>query len=451
MPRIALIASLLVVCVATARAATVSVYPTACSNIEVDPANYWDWTNPGQATASGGAWAQTTGTASFPYSNNLYCKFNASGVPDGATINDVKLGIEKKGSTNSGESDWKIQLMDDDGTTVVGTNQATGGEWPSSFTVVDYSGLWGLTFCANGSGDCSPSGNTNVKDTDFGSVVACQYSGPASSNCMVDSVLLTIDYTAPTATVGITSTPTETPTATPTATLTATSTPTDAPTSTPTITGTPTRTPTVTETPTKTPTHTRTATRTPTRTPTITLTPTRTPTPNWTATRTLGPTVTDSRNSPAEAWSFDGSDCRRDSQKLGSGPRVRAAFCRGTAGYFGAETDLQRTYNGSATTFTVSAIVLDSSLSGSVGGAIVCRCVNAGETVASWGSSSSWSINLAGRTKFEQVDASVTKACAGTCQRGTSRIAWRATVTTNDQPGLVGFINNQLSFTRTQN
>ena len=213
-----------------ASAATVTVSPTSCTNVEVD-ADYWDWQNTSQAVSDDGLGANTTVTSGFPHSNNLYCKFNASGVPDGATINDVSFAVDKQGSTNTGESDWKAQIMDDDGTTVVGTNQAAAGEWPSSpsWGVTTYAGLWGLTFCAASAGDCPTAGHTNVKDADFGFVIAIQYSGGASSTAQVDTVQLTIDYTAPTATPTVTPTPTITHTFTPSLTPTSTRTPTPEP------------------------------------------------------------------------------------------------------------------------------------------------------------------------------------------------------------------------------
>lgn len=260
---------------------TFAYAPAACSNLTGTGTKAWGNTTFAEVDDSNFSRVQLLTTE---HSNYLYCRYDASTVPDGAIIGAIRLRLAKANGGNQRVRDEIFQLMDDDGSTIIGTNVAdTGTNWPATKTYFYYggspSGVWSISACANSMGDCTPSSDTNVKDTDFGFVLAVNNPGPFSENADIYYVELQIDACG------------DTPTPTNTSINTFTITPTQTPTDTPIFSSTPTNTPTVTNTPTIT--NTPTETNTSTNTPTITNTPTDTSTSTATSTPTTTPTPTD--------------------------------------------------------------------------------------------------------------------------------------------------------------
>ena len=264
-------------------ATTSATFPGSC----VDDATVGTvtWSNPGRATASDNSRA-TAVLAASAVSHYLKCtNFNfGSQIPSGSTIDGILVEWEKLSSSASTIRDSSVRIIQ--GGSLAGTDKSAGAFWPTTEAFVSYGGAadtWGLMWTA---------AQVTANNTSFGVVISATNGGTGNRTASVDSVRVTISFTAPTPTPTptVTPTPTRTPTVTPTPTHTPTVTPTQ--TRTPTATPTPTDTATVTPTPTDTPTVTPTPTRTPTVTPTPTQTPTATPTSTDTPTITPSPSRT---------------------------------------------------------------------------------------------------------------------------------------------------------------
>jgi hypothetical protein len=118
--------------------------------------------NPSAATnlAPGGATWFPTGNALL--SDDLYASVSPGGsptqflvttsygfsIPSAATIVGIEVAIERHASNTNAISDTTVQLVKG-GNTLVGTNHALAGKWPTTDTVATYgssSDLWGTTW-----------------------------------------------------------------------------------------------------------------------------------------------------------------------------------------------------------------------------------------------------------------------------------------------------------------
>ena len=259
------------------------------------------WVNPGNILTSNNVYATISlnGTTT-PESQYLKATNFGFNIPAGSTINGVSCTFERNTGYTNGTQDTEVYLLKSG--VISGTNRSAGAYWPTSEELKTFGSptdLWGTTLSVS-----------DINNTNFGVVLACQYGdvyGGSTVIGSVDSVQITVYYTEPP-----TPTPTQTPTPTTTKTLSATPTPTTTktlsatptPTTTKTLSATPTATNTLTQTPTNTPTTTKTLSATPTPTTTKTLsatpastlgstpTPTSTNTPTPTTTKTLSATPT---------------------------------------------------------------------------------------------------------------------------------------------------------------
>lgn len=111
----------------------------------------------------------TANTAAPPLATTHYLKATNFGfnIPSDATINGIKVEIEKRGSINDGDNDYvrdkTIKIIKADGTLGT-TNKAVAGNWDTTDTYVTYgssSDLWGETWAPG-----------DINDADFGVVIS---------------------------------------------------------------------------------------------------------------------------------------------------------------------------------------------------------------------------------------------------------------------------------------
>lgn len=147
------------------------------------------WTNTGNIFAKDGSYASTTAVVSFAVGSH-YLKATNFGfsIPSGATINGITAVFTRCGSGVPCQ-DTGVKIVK--GGTITGTDQKSGTYWSSAGTMRDdtYGGatnLWGTTWT-----------DTDINNSGFGIVLSCASSSFKSTTTpRVDSVTLTIDYTA---------------------------------------------------------------------------------------------------------------------------------------------------------------------------------------------------------------------------------------------------------------
>jgi hypothetical protein len=129
--------------------------------------------------------------------NYLVCTNLDSDIPSGATIEGIKIYIDRY---NSFTGDGTVTLNDDaiyltkNGTDTVGNNKSTGASWASSDTntYVTYGGvsdLWGTSWTAS-----------EINDNNFGVMISPNISydsatGENGSDAKIDHVYVEITYT----------------------------------------------------------------------------------------------------------------------------------------------------------------------------------------------------------------------------------------------------------------
>lgn len=143
------------------------------------------WVSPGNITADDGTVATSSpaGPATTHYLKGTNFGF---AIPGGATIDGIKLEIEKRQNfgTPGIVTDTAVYVVKADAS-LGSTNKALGGAWGGTLAYSTYGGaadLWGESWTA-----------ADINDADFGFVISASSSGVASLE--VDAFRVTIYYT----------------------------------------------------------------------------------------------------------------------------------------------------------------------------------------------------------------------------------------------------------------
>lgn len=107
-------------------------------------------------------------------------------IPAGATINGIKVEIEKK-SNSTGIEDGSVKIVK--GGAESGTEHASGAFWPTTDTRITYGGStdkWGLTWTV-----------ANINASNFGISIAASNAWTSGRVAYVDHIRITVYYTAP--------------------------------------------------------------------------------------------------------------------------------------------------------------------------------------------------------------------------------------------------------------
>jgi len=156
------------------------------------------WANPGNITAVGAPYATAILT---PGATSEYLQGTDYGfaIPSNATINGIQVTIRRQSSSNSGNNsvdDSDLYLLK--GGAIVGSDHASGSDWPTSMQTANYgstSDLWGTTWTP-----------AEINADNFGVALSVlnESSGFFGSNrtASVDYIQVTITYSLPTTTVG---------------------------------------------------------------------------------------------------------------------------------------------------------------------------------------------------------------------------------------------------------
>ena len=171
----------------TANAATQTRTPTSCVNdASIGTVN---WTNPGNALSSNGAYATAGVAGGGTTTRYLQCIGYGFALPPNATINGITVSVERRSSSAAagGSQDAAVRIVqggaigaDDRSTTTVYTTadvtEAHGGA----------TDLWGLAWT---SGD--------INASDFGAAIAAKKNsaGGGTHTLSVDVISITVDYT----------------------------------------------------------------------------------------------------------------------------------------------------------------------------------------------------------------------------------------------------------------
>ena len=106
--------------------------------------DFFSWNAPSNITADDDTVSSST-VIDSRRTKLLTSSSHGFSIPSSATITGVIVEIEKR-DTGAAAIDWHVNLVI--GGTVVGTDKAAGGTWPTSLTVSTYGGstdLWGVT------------------------------------------------------------------------------------------------------------------------------------------------------------------------------------------------------------------------------------------------------------------------------------------------------------------
>ena len=165
-------------------------YPTSISTQAVAPEDDHDWTNPTNIGADDGAYATMASSINLAtYSYRLKAQGFAFAIPAGATIDGIKVEIERHENSSSYDGlDYRVQLLDAAGA-LVGDNKASATEWSTTMVIATYGG-------ATDTWAASPTA-AMVNDVDFGVVLSLKFNSHASGYTgYVDFIRITIYYTA---------------------------------------------------------------------------------------------------------------------------------------------------------------------------------------------------------------------------------------------------------------
>jgi len=150
-----------------------------------------EWKDPSYAKSSDDKHAKATASPTGGYTVYLKATDFGFSIPSGATINGIKVEIERHANYNTDKiwvKDWKVYLLKNGNT--VGDNKAdTATKWPTSDAYKTYGGssdLWGTSW--------SPS---DINNANFGVVLAVQMSTGTvpPSEAYVDHIRITVYYT----------------------------------------------------------------------------------------------------------------------------------------------------------------------------------------------------------------------------------------------------------------
>lgn len=167
---------------------TGATYPETATTEAVSPEDDADWDNPDNIKADDGNTASIY-FYSYIYSYRLKATNFGFSLPAGATIDGIKVEIERESSQADSIKDIRVQLLDADGNLVGDNNADTETEWPTSMTVKSYGGAvdtWNAT----------PT-KEMVEDADFGVVLSIYNYFFMATIPRVDFIRITIYY-APT-------------------------------------------------------------------------------------------------------------------------------------------------------------------------------------------------------------------------------------------------------------
>lgn len=141
------------------------------------------WASADAAAASDGSSAQASTSGSGDVTYYLKATNFGFSIDTGATIDGIKLQIEKQGCCGDFGQDVEVKLVK--GGTVQGNNKASVDPWnPVAFAITDYGGttdLWGLTWTP-----------ANINASNFGAVISA---GNTSTLYAVDHMKITVTYT----------------------------------------------------------------------------------------------------------------------------------------------------------------------------------------------------------------------------------------------------------------
>jgi hypothetical protein len=146
------------------------------------------WSNPDYAKSNDGSYAYTTCPSSIRYSHYLKATNFGFSIPSGATIDGIKVEIDRKRDSSSSVLDYVIKLVI--GGSVTGSNYAvTWTNWPTSDAYASYGGSsdkWGLTPTVS-----------QINSSDFGVVLQVEMEPPpmTTAYAYVDHIRITVYYT----------------------------------------------------------------------------------------------------------------------------------------------------------------------------------------------------------------------------------------------------------------
>lgn len=148
-----------------------------------------DWTDPGNAQLSDGAYASDSFLANGL--KTYYLKATGFGftIPAGSTINGIVADVQReKGGISQGIKDNSVKIVKGD--TIQGDEKKNATEWPTTDDYVSYGSstdLWGLTWTV-----------ADINASNFGFVISA-ISGVTYSTAMIDHIRITVHYTLDTA------------------------------------------------------------------------------------------------------------------------------------------------------------------------------------------------------------------------------------------------------------
>lgn len=151
------------------------------------------WNNPGNITADDTNYA-TANLGGGNDSRNLVSTNYAFSIPNGATITGIAVEIMRRSSSNSGGNsinDLNLRLLKNGA--AVGNSQASGLDWPTTFTAANYGGnnnLWGTTWTV-----------ADINNNNFGVLLEVDNESSNSRIAYVDYIQITVFYTNPTPTI----------------------------------------------------------------------------------------------------------------------------------------------------------------------------------------------------------------------------------------------------------
>lgn len=151
------------------------------------------WSSPADAVSSNNVYATVTAGANQT-TNNLYLFNFGFAIPAGSTINGIEVRVESKANNSNGYA-IGAKLMD--GATYVGNTDFTGGNTTTEQTFLKGSAtaLWGATWTS-----------ANINSMNFGvGLYATFGAGATTTTFSVDSVTITVYYSAPEPNLTVTS------------------------------------------------------------------------------------------------------------------------------------------------------------------------------------------------------------------------------------------------------
>jgi len=145
-----------------------------------------DWRDPDCACDSDNKYAYAEYKGIFR-THYLWTQQYGFNIPSGATINGIKVEVEKKADLKNGYIvDYSIRLIKYD--EVVGDDKAdTNTHWPDSDAYASYGGdndLWGASWTPD-----------DINDDKFGVAISAKVDAPDGGSALIDHVRITVYYT----------------------------------------------------------------------------------------------------------------------------------------------------------------------------------------------------------------------------------------------------------------